>query len=36
MTAWFIGAIAAAVCAYMTVKAGLPWEFLLRFPVLSD
>ena len=25
MTAWFIGAIAAAVCAYMTVKAGLPW-----------
>lgn len=33
MTAWFIiGAIAAAVCAYMTVKAGLPWEFFAAIP----
>lgn len=32
MTAWFIGAIAAAVCAYMTVKAGLAWEFFAAIP----
>lgn len=32
MTAWFIGAIAAAACAYVTVKVGLPWEVFAAIP----
>ena len=34
MTAWFIGAIAAAVSAYLTVKAELPWEVFAATPCL--
>lgn len=34
MTAWFIGAIAAAVCAYLTVKADLPWEAFAAIPCI--
>lgn len=34
MTAWFIGAIAAAVCAYLAVKADLTWEAFAAIPCI--
>ncbi len=34
MTAWFIGAIVAAISAYITVQAKLPWEFFAAAPCL--